>query len=69
VYCGLAVFALGTQTWYQSVPRTLLVMFPIWAALAGFTRERPWAAAVYLGVSGSLAAVLALLYLGGRWAG
>ena len=69
VYCGLAVLGLGTQTWYQSVPRTLLLIFPIWAALAHFTARRAWAAATYLAVSGSLAAVVGLMYLGGRWAG
>jgi hypothetical protein len=69
VYCGLAVVGLGTQTWYQSVPRTLLIMFPIWVALAHFTRGREWIARAYLAVSGSLAVVLGLLYLGGRWAG
>ena len=70
VYCGLAVIGLGTQTWYQSVPRTMLIMFPIWVALAQLTRARAlaWANA-YLAVSGSLAVVLGLLYLGGQWAG
>jgi hypothetical protein len=69
VYCGLAVIGLGTQTWYQSVPRTMMIMFPIWVALAHFTRERAWAAALYVSVSGTLAVVLGLLYLGGQWAG
>lgn len=69
VYCGLAVIGLGTQTWYQSVPRTMLVMFPIWVALARFTRRRSWADVACLGVSGSLASVIAMLYLSGAWAG
>ena len=70
VYCGLAVIGLGTQTWYQSVPRTMLIMFPIWVALAQLTRARALAwANTYLAVSGSLAVVLGLLYLGGQWAG
>lgn len=69
VYCGLAAFALGTETWYQTVPRTLLIMFPIWVALANFTRNRAWIAKTYLAVSGSLAVVVGLLYLGGQWAG
>jgi hypothetical protein len=69
VYLGLAVIGLGTQTWYQTVPRSMLVMFPIWIALARFTRTRPWAHAAYLGLSGSLAAVIGVLYLGGAWAG
>jgi hypothetical protein len=69
VYCALAAFGLGTQTWYQSVPRTLLITFPIWIALARFTRTRPWANAAYLALSGSLAAVIGMLYLSGTWAG
>lgn len=69
VYCGLATLGLGTETWYQTVPRTLLVLFPIWIALARFTRARSWADAAFLGVSGSLASVIGLLYLCGAWAG
>jgi Mannosyltransferase (PIG-V) len=69
VYCGLPVIALGTQTWYQTVPRTLLIMFPIWVAMADFTRDRAWLAKTYLAVSGSLAVVVGLLYLAGQWAG
>jgi hypothetical protein len=69
VYCGLAVFALGTSTWYQSVPRTLLVLFPVWVALAKAAGRRRWVGQVYLAVSGPLAALVAALYLSGRWAG
>ena len=69
MYCGLAFVGLGTQTWYQSVPRTMMIMFPIWVALANFTRNRAWIAKTYLAVSGSLAVVVGLLYLGGQWAG
>jgi hypothetical protein len=29
VYCGLAAVSLGTQTWYQTGPRTILMLFPI----------------------------------------
>ena len=69
VYLGIAAIGLGTQTWYQSVPRTMLIMFPIWVALAHFSERRVWAGKTYLAVSGSLAVVLGLLYLGGQWAG
>ena len=62
-YCGLAVLALGTQTWYQSCPRTLLVLFPVWIALARLTTRWPWTPYVYLGVSAPLAAVVGLLFL------
>ena len=69
VYCGLAVLALGTQTWYQTGPRTLLVLFPIWIALAGLDAHRPWVRYAYLSVSTPLAAVVGLLFLSYQWAG
>jgi hypothetical protein len=69
VYCGLAVLSLGTQTWYQTGPRTLLVLFPVWIALAGLDARRPWVRYVYLSVNAPLAAVLGLLFLAYQWAG
>ena len=69
VYCGLAALALGTQTWYQGCPRTLMVLFPVWIALAGLEARRPWVGYVYLSVSAPLAAVVGLLFLSYQWAG
>ncbi|HEV2375271.1 MAG TPA: mannosyltransferase family protein [Streptosporangiaceae bacterium] len=69
VYCGLAALALGTQTWYQTCPRTLLVLFPVWTALAGLAARRSWVHYVYLGVSAPLATVVGLLFLAYQWAG
>ncbi len=69
VYCGLAVLALGTQTWYQSCPRTLLVLFPVWIALARLGARQPWVRYVYFGGSAPLAAVVGLLFLTYQWAG
>jgi hypothetical protein len=63
VYCGLATAALAMQTWYQSCPRTLLVLFPVWIALAGLETRRPWVRYVYLSVSAPLAVVVGLLFL------
>jgi hypothetical protein len=57
------MLTLGTQTWYQSCPRTLLVLFPIWIALARLEAGRPWVRYTYLGVSAPLAAVVGLLFL------
>ena len=68
VYCGLATLALGMQTWYQSLPRTVLVLFPVWTALAGLEARRPWVRYVYLAVSVPLAAVVGLLFLSNSWA-
>jgi hypothetical protein len=69
VYCGLAALTLGTQTWYQTGPRTLLMLFPVWVALAGLDARRPWVRYAYLSVSAPLAAVVGLLFLAGQWAG
>jgi hypothetical protein len=69
VYCALPVLALGTQTWYQAGPRTLLVLFPVWIALAGLDSRHPWFRYIYLSVSAPLAAVMGLLFLSYQWAG
>ena len=69
VYCGLAVIALGTTTWFQACPRTLLVLFPVWVAVARLDTRWRWIRYGYLSVSAPLAAVLAMLYLAGLWAG
>jgi hypothetical protein len=69
VYCGLPALAIGTQTWYQTGPRTLLVLFPVWIALAKLDARHRWVPYVYLGVSAPLAAVMGLLFLAYQWAG
>jgi hypothetical protein len=68
-YCAVALTALGTSTWFETGPRTLLVLFPIWIALAALEKRRPWLRYAYFGVSAPLAVVLAMLYLSGQWAG
>lgn len=67
VYCGLATLALGLQTWYQSSSRTLLILFPVWIALAGLEARRPWVRYVYLSISAPLATVVGLLFLSYQW--
>lgn len=69
VYCGLPAVVIGTQTFYQSGPRTLLLLFPICVALASFEERRPWVRYLYFGISAPLAAVMGLLYLAGQWTG
>ncbi len=69
VYCGLAAISLGTQTWYTTSMRTLLVLFPVWIALAELEARRPWVRNVYVWVGAPLAAVVALLFLAYQWAG
>lgn len=68
-YCGLAAVSLGTQTWYQTGPRTVLVLFPIYVALAAVDARRPWIRSAYLSVAAPLAVVVGLLFLAYQWAG
>lgn len=70
--CVLATVAVGTQTWYMGVPRTLLVLFPIAVAIARWPERGQWgqwAWRLWLAVSGALAVVLGLVYLVGQYAG
>jgi hypothetical protein len=69
VYCGLPAIVIGTQTWYQSGPRTLLLLFPVCVALAGLEARRPWARYLYFGISAPLAVVVGLMFLSGQFAG
>ena len=68
-YCGLAVIALGTSTWFETGPRTLMILFPVFIGLAVLGARWPWVRYAYFGISGPLAVVLAMLYLSGQWAG
>jgi hypothetical protein len=69
VYCGLPAIVIGTQTWYQTGPRTLLLLFPICIALASLEARRPWVKYLYFGISTPLAAVVGLLFLASQWTG
>jgi hypothetical protein len=69
VYCGLPAVVVGTQTFYQTGPRTLLMLFPVCVALAGVEARRPWTRYLYFGISAPLAVVIGLLFLAGQWAG
>jgi Mannosyltransferase (PIG-V) len=68
-YCGVALLALGTSTWFETGPRTVLVLFPLWVSLAALEKRQPWLRYAYFGVSAPLAVVLGMLYLSGQWAG
>lgn len=69
VYCGLAAVSLGTETWYTTSMRTLLVLFPVWIALSRMEARRHWVRSAYLWVCAPLAAVVGLLFLAYQWAG
>jgi hypothetical protein len=68
-YCALALISLGTSVWFQTGPRTALVLFPLWIGFAALGARRRWVRYAYFSVSGPVALVLAMLYLSGQWAG
>ncbi|MDF5756139.1 mannosyltransferase family protein [Spongiactinospora sp. TRM90649] len=79
-YVGLQVGALVCSAYYLSIPRSALLWWPLWLALArlGTAREndeswmqplRPGVIAVYGFVLGPLMVVNTLTYLKGGWAG
>ena len=66
---GLSVFALVTSTVYMSIPREMLLWWPLWIGLAVWMARRRWAKVAYVAVSGSLMIGMALLFFSGQWAG
>jgi Mannosyltransferase (PIG-V) len=69
IYVGLTIFALATSIWYESVPRSLLLLWPLWCGLAVLATRRAWVGYLYLAVSIPLSAAIGLLFLSGSWAG
>ncbi|WP_078971879.1 mannosyltransferase family protein [Streptomyces sp. WM6368] len=69
LYIALTLWALGTSYWYTSVPRSTLLWWPLWIALASWSLRRPRIQTAYLYVVGPLSAVVAITFLTGRWAG
>jgi hypothetical protein len=69
IYVGLTIAALATSIWYESVPRSLLLLWPLWCGLGALAVRRPWVGRVYLAISIPISAAIALLFMSGSWAG
>lgn len=67
-YCGLAAAVLSCTTYYQAVPRAVLVMWPLYILAARAAEKRPWVGQVYLWVCAPLAVVVAVFFFLGKWA-
>jgi hypothetical protein len=64
----LTFAALGTTTFYQSVPRALLIAWPLYLLLAQVADRRPWVGQIYLWICAPLAVVVAVYFFLGQWA-
>jgi hypothetical protein len=68
-YSALTAAALVAGHWYMSVPRALLLIFPLWCGLARLAQRHRLTAGLWLAGSAPLMFATAMLYLDGRWAG
>jgi hypothetical protein len=69
VYAALTIGVLATSDWYESVPRALLLLWPVWCGLAVAAARRAWVGQLYLAVSIPIAVSIGLLFMTGNWAG
>ncbi|HEX2186388.1 MAG TPA: mannosyltransferase family protein, partial [Chloroflexota bacterium] len=54
VYTGTQAAALMTSAYYLSIPRSLLLWFPLWVLVAKVATRRAWVIALYALISGPL---------------
>ncbi|MGW0806187.1 mannosyltransferase family protein [Nonomuraea sp. NPDC002799] len=69
VYTGAQAAALMTSAYYLSIPRSLLLYFPLWVLVAKVATRRAWVMALYALISGPLMLVNTARFLSGAWAG
>ncbi|MER6512787.1 mannosyltransferase family protein [Nonomuraea sp. NPDC001636] len=69
VYCGLQAAALMTSAYYLSIPRSLLLWFPLWVLVAKVATRKPWVIVLYAAICGPLMYLNAARFLTGAWAG
>mgnify|MGYP001346234826 FL=1 len=69
VYVGLQLAALLCSAYYLSIPRSMLLWWPVWIAVGQVVARRPWVMAVYGAVAAPLMVLNTLAFLQGAWAG
>jgi len=68
-YTAATLAAYLLSTWYFSVPRGLLGLFPLPLLLAGALRRRPQLAAIVLAISAGLFSLGVTVFVRGPWVG
>lgn len=68
VYCLLTMSAMAASFWYESVPRTLLLIWPLWCGLARLAARSRLTTGVAIAVLAPLMCVTAMMYLTSQWA-
>ncbi|WP_188189040.1 mannosyltransferase family protein [Nonomuraea sp. SYSU D8015] len=68
-YTGAQAAALMTSAYYLSIPRSLVLWFPLWVLVAKVATRRAWVLVLYALISGPLMLVNTARFLSGAWAG
>jgi hypothetical protein len=66
-FTGLMMAALLTSTWYFSIPRMLLTLFPLLLLMASLTARRPGVHEIVIAVMAPVAALGVIVYTRGAW--
>ncbi|MGW5359329.1 mannosyltransferase family protein [Actinopolymorpha pittospori] len=68
-WVGVQVAAFATSYWFFSVPRAVLLWFPLWIGLGAIAARRPWVWRAYVLIAVPLFGIWAVAYLTGKWSG
>jgi hypothetical protein len=68
-YCALTGAAMATGHLFVSVPRALLLIFPLWCGLGRLAQRHRWIAGAWVAASVPLMFATTMLYFTGKWAG
>ena len=66
-YLAVTAAALGTSTMYHSVPRTIVVLFPVWMLLGLWLTQRRWLRIAYLVVCLPMLVLVTVRFTQGQW--
>lgn len=67
VYTGVTALSLGTSTMYHSVPRTLVVIFPLWVLVGMWMTRWRWFRWMFIVASLPALALVSLLFTRNQW--
>ena len=67
IYLLVTMISLGTSTMYHSVPRTLVVLFPIWMVLGVWMTHRRWLRWAYVICCLPILILVSIRYTQGQW--
>jgi hypothetical protein len=67
VYVGATALSLGTSSMYYSIPRTLILIFPLWVLVGLWLSGRRWLQWLYVGLAVPALVLVTILFTQGQW--